>query len=251
MLSVTSILKPIIPYEARRWLRRQQLRFEHAFLPLRKVRNFDRLRRVTPIGRDFGAHRGAPIDRYYVEKFLSAHALDVRGRVLEIQNDDYTRKFGDGRVTQREVLHLVEGNPKATIVADLTRADHVPSDVFDCVICTQTLLLIYDVRAAIQTLYRILKPGGVVLVTIPGVAHQIARDDMDHGGDYWRFTSLSARRLFCEVFPSENVTVQTYGNVLTAISFLHGLAVEELEKHELDYNDPDYELSIGIRAVKT
>src|SRR5437762_12943788 len=143
---------------------------------MQKVGHLCKPGRGTPDRPYFWCQPGAPIDRYYVEKFLSAHALDVRGRVLEIQNDDYTRKFGDGRVTQREVLHLVEGNPKATIVADLTRADHVPSDVLDCVICTQTLLLIYDVRAAIQTLYRILKPGGVVLVTIPGVAHQIARD---------------------------------------------------------------------------
>jgi hypothetical protein len=106
------------------------------------------------------------------------------------------------------------------------------------------------VRAAIRTLYRILKPGGVVLVTVPGVAHQIARYDMDHGGDFWRFTSLSATRLFVEVFPTASVTVHTYGNVLTAISFLHGLAAEELNKHELDYHDVDYEVSIGLRAVK-
>src|SRR5207249_6393424 len=138
---------------------------------------------------------------------------------------------GGDRVTQSDVLDVSKDNLRATIIAELTCAEHVPSDLFDCIICTQTLLLIYDVRAAIRTLCRVLKPGGVLLVTVPGVSHKISRYEMDHGGDYWRFTSLSAKRLFTEVFRAENVTVQTYGNVLTAISFLHGLAVEELEKH--------------------
>jgi hypothetical protein len=40
----------------------------------------------------------------------------------------------------------VERHPGATIVGDLTRADHIPSDSFDCVNLTQTLQFIYDVR---------------------------------------------------------------------------------------------------------
>jgi SAM-dependent methyltransferase len=180
---------------------------------------------------------------------LSAHALDLHGRVLEIADRTYTHRFGADRVIQSDVLHAVEGNPEATIVADLTSAEHIPSDTFDCIICTQTLLFIYDVRSAIQTLYRILKPGGVLLATFPGIC-QISRDDLERWGDYWRFTTLSARRLFVEAFPDTYVTVEAHGNVLAAISFLHGLAAEELRQEELDYRDPDYEVSITIRAVK-
>ena len=248
--AIKGILKNILPSASRRWLRDKERQFRHQLLPLRQVRNFERLRRVTPISRDFGYFRGQCIDRYYIEQFLSVHALDIRGRVLEIQTDSYTRRFGGDCVTHSDVLHADEGNPQATIVADLTCADHIPSDIFDCIICTQTLLLIYDVPAAVQTLYRILKPGGVLLVTVPGVAHKISRSDMDHGGDYWRFTSLSTRRLFEEVFPAENIKVEAYGNVLSAIAFLHGLVVQELRREELDYLDPDYEVSIALRAVK-
>src|SRR4029453_10983902 len=116
-----------------------------------------------------------------------------------------------------------EGNPKATIVADLTCANHLPSDTFDCIFLTQKLQFIYDVRANLKTLYRILKPAGRLLATFSGIS-QISRYDMDHWGDYWRFTSLSSRRLFAEVFPSAQVTVEAHGNVLTALAFLHGLA---------------------------
>jgi SAM-dependent methyltransferase len=199
---------------------------------------------VTPISGQFGFDRGQPIDRYYIETFLRRHAEDIQGRALEIMDNTYTRKYGADRVKISDVLDIAEDNPQATIVADLTHADHVPSNTFDCIIFTQTLQLIYDVRAAISTLHRILKPGGVLLASFPGISQE-------EGGDwYWRFTSRSARRLFEEVFPSPNIEVNTYGNVLAAISFLHGLAVEELRQQELDRRRPGYDVSITLRAVK-
>jgi hypothetical protein len=42
-----------------------------------------------------------------------------------------------------------------------------------------------------------------------------------------------------------------HGNVLAAISFLHGLAAEELRPEELDHRDTDYELLITVRARKS
>jgi len=194
--------------------------------------------------------RGTPVDRYYIEQFLSAHALDIQGRVLEIGNDTYTRRFGGERVTHSDVLHVESSNPNATIVGDLTNADNLRSDFFDCIILTQTLQFIFDVRTAIRTLHRILKPGGVVLVTTSGIS-QISRYDMDRWGHYWNLTSLSARLLFEEVFSSERIKVTTHGNILAVTAFLHGLAFQDLRQKELDFRDPDYELVITIRAVKT
>jgi SAM-dependent methyltransferase len=216
--------------------------------PVRWVR-FGSLRRIKPISRDWGSERGRPVDRYYIMSFLAMQAIDIRGYVLEIGNDTYTRKFGGDRVTKSDVLHVAESHPQVTIVGDLTRADHIPSDSFDCIILTQTLQAIYDVPAALRTVYRILKPGGVVLVTVPGIS-KISRYDMDRWGYYWSFTSRSAQRLFKEIFPEANVKVEAHGNVLAAIAFLQGLASEELRQRELDFFDPDYEMLITIRAVK-
>jgi SAM-dependent methyltransferase len=210
--------------------------------------DFGSLRRVNPISPRFGYDRGKPIDRFYIENFLARYADDIRGRVLEIGDASYTQQFGNGRVEISDVLHVTEGNPRATIVADLTRADDVPSDAFDCIIMSQTLHLIYDVRSAIQTLHRILKPEGVLLATFPGIS-QIAQDGW---GDqcYWAFTHFSAKRLFEERFPISTVEVEAHGNVLTAISFLHGLAAEELRKQELNRHTPGYEVLITVRAMK-
>lgn len=212
-----------------------------------KVR-FGDFRRLTPVSQEFGDGRGLPIDRYYVEVFLEHHSADIHGRVLEVGDDSYTRKYGGQRVTKRDILHVVEGNPSATIIADLTRADHIPSDCFDCIILTQTLHLVYDVRAAIETLWRILKPGGVLLATFPG----ISQTSIDQWADtwYWSFTVHSARRLFHEVFPAKNVEIQFHGNVMAATSFLQGLAAEELHQNELDHSDPHYQMLITVRAVK-
>jgi len=207
------------------------------------------LRRLTPISHIFGFDRGLPIDRYYIERFLSNYELDVRGHVLEIGDNTYTRKFGGGRVIKSDILHAVRNATQAAIVADLTSAEHIPSEAFDCIICTQTLQFIYDMRTAIQTLYRILKPGGVLLSTISGIS-QISRYDMDRWGDFWRLTSRSSLRLFKEIFPDENIKIEAYGNVLVAMAFLQGMATLELKKNELDFHDPDYEVLITVKAIK-
>jgi SAM-dependent methyltransferase len=214
---------------------------------------FGSLRRLQPIGEIFGVKRGQSlercIDRYYIAAFLARHAADIHGDVLEIADDTYTRRFGGPRVQRSDVLHPLPGNPAATIVADLTNAAHVAAERFDCIIVTQTLQYIYDVRAALQTVYRLLKPGGVVLATLPGIS-QTSRYDAEQWGDYWRFTTFSARRLWGEVFPLDSVLIQGHGNVLAAIAFLHGLLIQELRQEELDYHDPDYELLITVRAQK-
>jgi peptidoglycan/xylan/chitin deacetylase (PgdA/CDA1 family) len=203
---------------------------------------------TRPVSPGFGFERGRPVDRHYIDRFLGEHAEDIRGRVLEISEDRYTRAFGGDRVESIEVLHVEEGNPQATIVGDLTDAPHIEDASFDCVICTQTLLLIWDVRAAIATIRRILRPGGVALVTVPGIT-RVCRKEADTWGDYWRFTRQSAQRLHEEAFGTGAVEVTTYGNVLTATAQLHGIVTEELSKEDLDTHDPDYEVLIGVRAT--
>lgn len=202
-----------------------------------------------PVSRVFGFDRGLPIDRYYIETFLQSHKADIRGRVLEIGDSTYTRKYGVDGAIRSDVLHAIPGNPQATLVGDLATGQGIPENAFDCMILTQTFPFIYRIQAAIANCAAALKPGGVLLATFPGIS-QISRYDMDRWGDYWRLTTLSARRLFEEVFPVENVTVMAYGNVLAAVAFLHGLAAEELCQAEMDYRDPDYEVLITVRAAR-
>lgn len=234
---------------------RQRLRRRLTVRPPVGTLRFGSLRRLTPFSRKWGVERGTPIDRYYIESFLARHAGeeqyaagDIHGHVLEVGDDMYSREFGVG-VEKIDVFHAQSERPEATLVGDLASPGDVPLDAFDCVICTQTLNVIYDVEAAVRTLHRMLRPGGVLLATVPGIS-QIVRPDRDLWGDYWRFTSLAARKLLESSFPAQNVTVESYGNVLSSAAFLYGVAAEELKPRELEPRDPDYELLIGMRAVK-
>ena len=147
---------------------RRRLRRLHAARP-GQVR-FGDLRRVTPFSEWFGYDRGTPLDRVYIEGFLSRRSADVQGRVLEIGDNAYTLRFGGAAVKRSDVLHVDSSNPHATIIGDLADGTGLPDEAFDCIVLTQTLQLIYDMPRAVATLHRMLVPGGVLLVTVPGVS---------------------------------------------------------------------------------
>lgn len=206
------------------------------------------LRRLQPVSRDFGYDRGLPIDRYYIERFLQIHRRDVTGRTLEIGDDEYTRRFGSGRTTRRDVLHVHGRNPAATIVGDLADAPQIADGTFDCIVVTQTLHLIYDVDRAVATLHRILRPGGVVLATFPGIS-QVSGDEWSRTWS-WGIDSRLANRLFASRFGEHNVTVEAHGNPLAAAAFLHGLATADLAPAQFDDDEEGCELLLTVRAVK-
>ena len=189
------------------------------------------------------------MDRFYIERFLGASSSSIRGRVLEVGEDRYTRRFGGDRVARSDVLHVADGHQGATIIGDLSRKGALPEKSFDCVIVTQTLQLIYDVRAAIGNLHAALKPRGTALITVPGIS-QISRADMDRWGHYWSFTTRSLELLCQEFFPADGVEVRSHGNVLAATAFLYGIAQEELTQGELEFEDRDYQLLITARAIR-
>jgi len=205
--------------------------------------------RTTPVSTLMGCDRGTPIDRYYIERFLQESQNLIQGSVLEIADSCYSRRFGGDRVERFEVLHATPGNRQATVVGDLTDAATLPENAVDCFICTQTFNFIFEVQRAVLGAHRLLKPGGVLLATVSGLS-QVSRYDMERWGDYWRFTTASALKLFEPVFRG-GVEIASFGNVLAATAFLQGLAVEDLpDRALLDENDPDYQILITIVARK-
>jgi SAM-dependent methyltransferase len=208
------------------------------------------LRRVRPVDRVYGRGGGLPIDRYYGERFMAENAALVRGDVLEIGDDRYTRAYGGGDVTSSAVLHAIEGNEEATLVGDLASGRGLPDgEAYDCVILYDTLQHIYDMTAAVATTYRLLRPGGTVLATFNGIA-QIGRDDYEAWGDFWRPTDLAVQRLFGDAFGDGAVEVRAHGNVLAACGLLYGLATEEIGPRRLEPHDPDYQVCITAKAQR-
>lgn len=230
----------LVPRPLRLWL------LHHSRWPRVGRVDFGHLRSPEPLSRVWGGDRGQPVDRWYIERFLERHRDDIRGRMLEIGDDRYTRRFGDGAVTSAEVLHADADHPRADWVADLCHAPQLPSGVFDGVICTQTLHYLADPAASLATLRRILAPGGVLLLTAPTLSR---RADEDGFLDRWRFTTAGLRQLLERSFEPGAILVEAQGNTLSAIAFLHGLAREELSEDELGVRDELVEVLVCARAV--
>jgi SAM-dependent methyltransferase len=207
------------------------------------------LSRTVPVSPVFGLERGTPIDRYYIEKFLQKNTHVIKGRILEIGDSCYSRKFSAGEAESLEVLHATSDNKSATIIGDLTDTATLPVNSFDCFICTQAFNFIFEIGKAVNGAHYLLKPGGVLIATVAGIS-QISRYDMDRWGDYWRFTTASVQKLLEPVFKG-GLEIESFGNVLAATAFLQGVSVEDLpDRILLDAHDQDYQVIISIVARK-
>lgn len=220
-----------------------------ADIPVGKI-DWGNLKTTKPLSYDFGFDRGGAIDRYYIEKFLEENKLLVKGRVLEVAENTYTLRFGEGRLAKSDVLHLHEGAPGATIAGDLSNEARLPiaDNTFDCIILTQTLHFIYDFQSAVRQCFRILKPGGVLLMTVPGIT---PIDPGEWGKNWlWAFNKQSMQMVMAKNFPSP-CEINTFGNVFSATAFLWGAGINEIEKGELlDTVDPSYPIVVTVKAVK-
>jgi SAM-dependent methyltransferase len=201
---------------------------------------------VEPLSYVWGGDRGEAIFMSYLCDFVQEFAGDIRGHCLEFYEDSYTTAYGKGSVTQLDILHLDASNPKATVVGDLTKPNDIPSEYFDCIICTHTLHLIFEAGKAVADLYRILKPGGVLLVAVP---HVSMCDPGWH--EFWRFTPEGLHRLLATAFRSDDVIVRAYGNSLTSAGQLRGLTRAEFTHREFGTHDQRFAVEVCARAVKT
>lgn len=218
--------------------------------------NFGDLKRLRPINesgpRKYIRHT---LENYYIEKFLASNSNIIKGRVLETSNNRYAVKYGSSQVTMLDTLSFGEAitffcftNVKACQTNIKSKESDIQSDTFDCIIFTHASEYIYDMRLAIEKLYKILKPGCTLLATFNGISHTT-----DAPRDKYRccnFTSAYIEKVFNEFFPSQNIELQGYGNILVAIGLLHGVSSSELQPHELEYHDNNYEIIITVKAVK-
>jgi SAM-dependent methyltransferase len=230
-------LKGRIPVEIRRSARVRLERVNHA--------RWGNLRRFEPFSGYYGFERGTPIDRFYIERFLAEHAGDIRGTVLEVGHARYARAFSSpGEV---EIVDNDHTNTDATIMADLSKRDSLPSGQFDCFILTQTMQLVEDLDDALQNAWQSLTSGGVLLITMPG----ITRADPEHASiDRWRLTPPGLETILARACPDAQREVIGYGNLISAIGFLLGLAAEELNETELTPTDPHFTVSVCARVEK-
>jgi len=242
-----AVARRTLPRSVRDWVVASQRRYGLQWPRVGRV-EFGDLRRLAPVSPAFALDRGFPIERYYIEQFLGRHRADIHGRALEFGDTFYLDKFGGPSVAVKDVFSYVAA-PGATIIGDLAGESPLPEGVFDTIVCTQTVQMVYDIRKAVRRLGSMLRPGGVLLLTTHGISRVGRHLDRDGWGEYWHLTRQAAQSLFADAFPGQ-YTVEAFGNVLSATAALHGLASEELTREELDYSDRDFDVIIGVRAVR-
>jgi ubiquinone/menaquinone biosynthesis C-methylase UbiE len=138
-------------------------------------------------------------------------ASAMRGRVLDV---------GCGRGELKRFLPAgtsyvgmeTEADSGADVVGDAHQLPFADAS-FDSVMCTSVLEHVQDERRAVKEMYRVLKPGGRVLITIPFMLHYHKDPE-----DYRRLTHAGLAALLKETGFSD---VSTYNNcgVYTVIEF--------------------------------
>jgi SAM-dependent methyltransferase len=206
----------------------------------RGIPRWGNLRRTRPFSDNFGFDRGTPIDRYYLHHFLHRHRAHITGRVLEIQNSDYTKRFGHDLLE----THTIDVNPafRPTYHCDLARIDGcVPDGHYDCFLLPNTLSVLHDIEPCLSNAARIVRPGGVILATAAALVPLTG--DMPN---YWHLSADGWRELTRRAWPDTAVHVEAHGNCLAAIAAMLGLAHEEIDPAELDIHDARFPVLVTV-----
>lgn len=190
---------------------------------------------------DFGPD---PCDRRYIAVFIAQHAADIRGRVLEFAPPLYAPPLSPEHLD----VMSVEAGP-GLLTCDLSAAQlPLPPAQYDCIICTQVLGFVAALERAVHHLYCLLKPGGVLLLSM-NAQGRVGRYDATHYGYRARLTQLGVRELLERTFGAP-VEVTAYGNTYAVMAALNALPAYALDARQWQAVDPRCPLTIVARAVK-
>lgn len=238
MHGLKNSLKKILSPSARKWLRRQY----------NPVSSYFFSSSTKPLSEWHGFDRGTPLDRFYIEGFLEKNKHLIHGTCLEIFDDTYTKRFGETRVAKADILDIESSNTNATIIADLRNMPQIADNSYDTIILTQVFQFIDAPEAALRECYRILKPGGHILATLPCLSRMDRISGID--ADYWRFTKAGTKVLFEKAFEPSKLRIESCGNVRSGILSWIGASVEDASRHILEKNDAQFPLLINVVAEK-
>jgi SAM-dependent methyltransferase len=204
--------------------------------------NFGDFKRLIPMCFEFGSTRGTPIDRYYLSRFIEKIHPDVVGDALEIGGNRRNRRLYNFMQTNSYRAMDLNKRLGVDIIGDAHNAKIVEHGSLDSIIIFNVLEHCEKPWIVIENMYDWLRDGGKVFCMVP-TAQRI------HGApsDFWRFLPNAIDSLFAK-FPIRKLFI--YGNPMTAIASLMGVAAEELSREELDHTNSEYPVATCILAQK-
>jgi SAM-dependent methyltransferase len=136
-----------------------------------------------PILKRAGRALSAKLTRVTLDRFVRSHASMRRTLDIGAQNGPYAAFFPN-----RIPLDISPG-AGIRVVGD-AQALGILSDTFEVVLCTEVLEHLPEPQRAVDEMYRVLKPGGTLLLT---TRFLFPIHDAPH--DYFRFTKYGLRYL--------------------------------------------------------
>lgn len=134
-------------------------------------------------------------DRELLRRFVAAHAQALQGKILDIGGGN--RRYA-GSFQHVTLFETLDNNPatKPDIVASVESLPMADA-TYDGILCTQVLGDVWDIQRAVGEIVRVLKPGGLLLLT-----ESLLNEEHDAPQDFWRFTQYTFRKLLepsCEI----------------------------------------------------
>jgi SAM-dependent methyltransferase len=123
-----------------------------------------------------------PPNRLVLDPWIAREAARLTGLVVNVGSGEDLRQFG------RRTVHVDAHAPTATVRADFLHALPFAAGSFDAALCTEVLEHVPDDRALLAELARVLKPGGVLVVTVPFMFRYHPDPE-----DYRRYTPVGLR----------------------------------------------------------
>lgn len=126
-------------------------------------------------------------DRHLLLRFVASHSARFTGEVLDAGG-------GTGRYASlfRHCSYRrldINASSRPDIVASLESLP-LQAGSLDGIVCTQVLGDVWNIERAIEECARVLKPGGLFLVT-----ESLFNEEHDAPHDYWRLTQFAWRKM--------------------------------------------------------
>jgi Methyltransferase domain len=204
--------------------------------------NFGDLKRYTPFCPNYGYSRGTPIDRYYLDRFIRDVRSQIVGTTLEIGGHPANREtYKLESVTEYCTMDLQQKSG-AHLLGDVHSKRAFGSRSFNSVILFNVLEHCARPWIVAENIHRWLKPEGKVFCMVPN-AQRIHRDPLD----CWRILPDAFAIIFGGYSES---TITSYGNLLTTIAAMSGIAAEELDEKDLAEKNNEYPVISCVVARK-
>jgi len=143
-------------------------------------------------------------------------------RHLKYVSQDFCKYDGEG--DGKGIQTVTFNTDQIDIACDITNIP-VESSSFDAILCTEVLEHVIEPNSAIKEMTRILKPGGVLIITVPGTS-------LLHFSPYHYFTGFKCN-YFYELLSEKNfkdLSVVRVGNIYTISALYVWYIVEKISK---------------------